>query len=132
MDDLSKIAKRIMFAFLRTKNIVQQQYLNYAKKKADCLDSFFKNDILKKKIIHTFVKINPSEVFENAEDKNIEVGIILLYQNELTKKDYIDSLIKSEYNYGMGEALIYNNKPYIVVYGSSVKKFNCCSKKYFK
>lgn len=132
MNIINKIAKKICLSFLDTKDNLQQKYLNYAKQKANLLNNFFKNDLLKQNIIYTFIDINPSECIEFAQDKDLKVGIILFYVDKVNKKDYISGLMKTQYDYGMGQALNHNNKDYIVVYGVSDKNDYCSSKKYFK
>ena len=51
---------------MNTRDELQQKYLNYAKQKADLLDGFFKNNLLKQNIIFTFIDINPFECIESA------------------------------------------------------------------
>lgn len=132
MNQINKIAKKICLSFLNTRDELQQKYLNYAKQKADLLDGFFKNNLLKQNIIFTFIYINPFECIKSAQDKTIKVGIILFYVDKINKKDYIPGLMNEKYNSGMGQALNHNNKDYIVVYGVSNKNDYCSSKKYFK
>lgn len=132
MNTTNKIAKKICLSFLNTKDKLQQKYLNYAKQKANLLDGFFKNNFLKQNIVYTFIDINPSECIEFAQDKDLKVGIVLFYVDKVNKKDYIPGLMKTQYDYGIGQALNHNNKDYIVVYGISDKNDYCSSKKYFK
>jgi hypothetical protein len=66
MNHINIIAKKICLSFLNTRDELQQKYLNYAKQKANLLDSFFKNNLLKQNIVYTFIDINPSECVEFA------------------------------------------------------------------
>lgn len=132
MNNFNKIAKKICLSFLDTRDNLQQKYLNYAKQKANLLDGFFKNNLLKQNIVYTFININPSECIEFAQDKKIKVGVILFYVDKVNKKDYISGLMNTKYDCGIGQALNYNNKDYIVAYGISDKNDYCSSKKYFK
>lgn len=129
---MKKIAKKVYLSFLNTYNKKQQNYLTYVRQKVNSLNSLFKNNQLKNNLSQITIIINPSHCIKEATNKNIDVNIILFYVDKVDKKDYIHGVMNPVFQQGTGEALEYNNKQYIVVYGSSDKNKNCYNERYFK
>lgn len=129
---INKIAKKIFLSYLQTKNILLNKIINFSRTKANCLDKFFKNNLLVKDIVKYDIKFNLNEISQNFNDKEICINVIMFYVDKVDKKHYINGIMKKDFQQGIAQALEFNNKYYIVIYGSTNKESDCYSKKYFK
>ena len=121
-EKLIKIAKSLIaennVQFYTKDQIINKQIRYCRKISRQALSSYFTNDALNEAFVQKTVKLDLSNIVEQYK-KVIKVNVIMLYVDKVDKKDYDSNIIKPQYGYGTGQALVHNGKYYVVMYGHS-------------